>query len=178
MTQLISKEIYVYIHVKDGEVVYCGKGSKTTYINGKGDLCCNDRAYMDDKYRKYRVKDVEVFKVKYFSTNQQAFDYEHFLTSWYKKCGQCKYNDNIGCSNSQEVRKNNSGTHHHSFKGMVYCPQLNMIFEGTGDAERKCRDMGIKINYNGVSACINGKRRTHGEYNGERLTWIRLEKQN
>ena len=232
----MREQYYVYIHVDKvtGLVIYCGKGSENGYY---------DRAY-DIKKRPYKIDDtLEVFKVKYFDNEKEAFVYEEFLTSFYKKCGQCWYNNDIGNKRSEETKQKLSEGHkgkHHSeetkkrmseakkgkytgelspmygkhlseetkkkisevkkgkytrenspnygktgtknpnFKGYVYCPELDMTFVGTRDAEQKCKAMGIKVGHQHISQVINGKRKYNGFIirDGEKvaLTWERTIK--
>lgn len=90
-------------------VIYCGKGIKKEYIvksgKYKGYKKIYDRAYSNCD-RPYRIDDtIEVFKVKYFNNEKEAFAYEELLTSWYKACGQCWYNDSISTKPSEEARR-------------------------------------------------------------------------
>lgn len=106
-----QNQYYVYIHVDKltGLVLYCGKGTKSihTVKSGKykGQKHLYDRAYSNCD-RPYKIDDtIEVFKVKYFDNEDEAFKYEEFLTNWYKLQGQCWYNDSIGTKHSEEARK-------------------------------------------------------------------------
>ncbi|MDU1854362.1 MAG: NUMOD3 domain-containing DNA-binding protein [Clostridium baratii] len=198
-----QKEYYVYIHVDKltGLVLYTGKGTRREYViksgKHKGKKGIYDRAYSNDD-RPYKIDEtIEVIKVKYFDNDREALNYEEFLTNWYRACGQCWFNEDMGNKHGEECKRKLSEAHkgkhtgenncnygktgakHPSFKGYVYCPELDMYFEGTVDAEKRCRDMGIKIYSNHISNCINGKKKTHGHIikNGEKtkLTWIRKE---
>lgn len=180
----MSKEIYVYIHVDKltGLVIYCGKGTKNSRY---------DRAY-DTRKRPYKIDDtVEVIKVKHFNSNKEAIKYEEFLTNWYRACGQCWFNEDIGYrwSESHIESRRGAGNPSHGktgangfgFKGYIYCPQLDMTFEGTMDAVRQCKEMGIKLSQGNISSVALGKRRFHGciiDENGNKikLTWKRINK--
>lgn len=72
------------------------------------------------------------------------------------------------------------GADNPGFKGYIYCPQLDMQFEGCMDAERKCQDMGLKVTHQGISHNLSGKYKSHGYFVNEygdriKLTWERLE---
>ncbi|MDU1855435.1 MAG: hypothetical protein E6789_08050 [Clostridium baratii] len=192
----MSKEIYVYIHVDKltGLVIYCGKGTKSIREvksrKCKGQKQYYDRAY-NNKGRAYKIDEtIEVIKVKYFDNNREALNYEEFLTNWYRACGQCWFNVDIGYRWSETHKENRRGVGNPShgktgangfgFKGYIYCPQLDITFEGTNDAVRKCQEIGIKVRQSNISSVVNGNRKTHGYIirDGKKikLTWERINK--
>lgn len=177
-------EIYVYIHVKDDKVIYCGKGTRRIkyYKHGNGKYYKSeyDRAYKNNSRKYYKVQDVEVFKVAYFDTEDEAFKYEEFLTRWYKACGQCEYNEDIannwGDSHKNSVVDNHRGRKNPWYRADVYCPELDMTFEGSGDASRKCLKLfGIKVSSSVIRRCCRGERKSAGKYLGVKLTWEYLD---
>lgn len=71
---------YVYAHLKDGIVVYIGKG-------------CKKRCSIFSE-RKYSQNDIDEIKIlKRFDNELEAFKYEERMISYYQSIGQCKYND-------------------------------------------------------------------------------------
>lgn len=112
------EEYYVYLHVDKltGLVIYCGKGCKRTHANKDGYNRTYDRAYRNDKDRGYELDDtILVLKIKYFYSETEAYEYEEFLTAWYKKCGQCWFNDDIGCRWGVNHSAQQKGTNHPFF---------------------------------------------------------------
>lgn len=94
-------EIYVYVHIdkKTQKILYVGKGQRKMCKCG----VVYDRAYAQAG-RKYNVKDVEVYKVKYFDSEDKALEYEERLTLFLRERGQCMYNNNVGNKLSQNTR--------------------------------------------------------------------------
>lgn len=55
--------------------------------------------------------------------------------------------------------KGKQGKETPNYKGLIYCKELDMIFEGGGDAKRKCKELGIKVTKGGIGNCINNPKR-------------------
>ena len=61
------------------------------------------------------------------------------------------------------------GEKHHYAKS-VYCNQLNIIFSYIGLAEKYCINV-LNFKANKIGYACNGKIKSSGRYNGEKLTW-------
>lgn len=59
----------------------------------------------------------------------------------------------------------------------VYCKELNVVFRNIHEAKRKCKELfSINVDISNISNCINGKRKSAGKYNGQRLHWTKFNK--
>lgn len=86
------ESFYVYIHKRDGKVIYVGKG-------------CRARAISQDG-REYDMSDIEISIVKRFEKEDDALRYEEELIAYYKQRGECEHN--VVMYKQGEVRKGKS----------------------------------------------------------------------
>ena len=76
--------VYEWYNIQTQEVFYVGKGSGKRF---------QDRVHRNKKFLEYIENNKVNSKiVKYFSSEQEAFDYEKELTEQYKKQGMCQCN--------------------------------------------------------------------------------------
>lgn len=136
---------YVYLHISK-------ETGNIVYVGKGSQNGYYDRAF-DMNGRAYSINDVVVKKIEFFENETDAYRAE---AEWIKFLN---LTDNI--ANKQ-------------FPTTIYCPQLNKIFYYACEAVRDCEKLGIKLDNTAISRCINGKRKTHGEFSGQKLTWTRI----
>ena len=171
-------KFYVYQHIKNGNVVYIGKG--TVYEGYKRETDSRQRLF-NDSSREYKTKDFidEVEVIDFYNTELEALKVEEELTSNLKKIATWTiYNKDIGKYHTEELLDNKFRKENHPMYGKHH----------TEESKQKIRDnshglpvIGIDIitgeieffsssmeaertrGYNGsiIRQCCKGKRKTH-----------------
>lgn len=90
---------YVYIHKekKNGNVVYCGKGSNFRFQDHTS-RCDEHLSMMKNNQLTYVI-------LQHFVDEKEAYSYEEKLTEEYKKINQCRFNISIGRRTSEETKR-------------------------------------------------------------------------
>ena len=95
----MEKKYYVYIHIDKttGLIVYCGKGSNSSYQDYSSRAA--DHIFM------MKNNQLEYFILQYFANEIEAYNHEEKVTRMYKEIKQCGFNIALGRRTSEQTKK-------------------------------------------------------------------------